>query len=114
MSIIVEPRYLASFTGLESLHQKDFISIYRNDGEILASKRGKGGAVSELMPGALPKFDQPTGTMVLSGTWFPDNKPSVIAWYAVGGYPLLSIVGLSKRAFLAPFDAMARITFVLQ
>ncbi|KRB66278.1 hypothetical protein ASE07_10365 [Noviherbaspirillum sp. Root189] len=106
ISVIVEPQYLASFTDQESLSRNDFIALYRNDGEMLASKSGKGTVEASSMFTTLPAFQGTSGTMPLSGSWFPDSEPRVVAWHAVEGYPLLSVVGLSEQAYLEPFRSM--------
>jgi len=106
ISVTVEPVYLASFTDEESLNREDFIALYRTDGEMLASKSGKGAMDAATMFTTLPVFQGTSGNMPLSGSWFPDRQPRAVAWHAVEGYPLLSVVGLSKQAYLEPFKAV--------
>jgi diguanylate cyclase (GGDEF)-like protein len=104
----IEPVYLASHTDESSLGKGDFLSVRSSDGGLFAAKMGQSISSTTSIFRSPPIFDMDRGVVRMPAERFVDNESRVIAWQKLKNYPLVSIVGLSERERLAPYEAMAR------
>ena len=107
--IAIEPSYISTFHDETRLLIGDFISVYFNDGPVLASKSGGGSGVSQYR--SMPVFPTPQGARLEEASKFTDDRPRLVGWKKLDGYPLMTVAAISKDNALAPY-ASTQATFL--
>lgn len=108
VQVEVEPAYLASFTDEYGLGKRATVAVRKPDGTFLAIKAEVGVAAAKGIFLAPPVFESDKGLMQMPPEKFIDNQSRIIAWQKLENYPFVSIVALSEREILAPYESIAR------
>ena len=91
--IAIEPNFIASFHGGSRLRVGDFISVYFNDGPLMASQSGGGSGASFYR--APPAFNGLQGALAQDGDLFVDGRARQVGWKKLDGYPLVTVAAIS-------------------
>jgi len=108
ISVAVDPRYLASSYEQRGSRPGDYLSIATQDGSMIVATMG-----GLVVPG-LQLFSTPPTLAGASVTThygaerFTDRQARIMSWYAVDGFPLYSVVGLSEKDVYATHLVSAR------
>lgn len=105
--VCVEPAYLAAFYDQSSLRKSDFLAVADTDGMLFASKESQAGRATSGIFKTPPIFHSDREVALLPDRHFVDNQARIVAWQALHGYPLVSIVGVSEKDFFAAYEAIA-------
>ncbi len=99
--VAIEADYLASFHSEARLRVGDFISVYFNEGTVMASQSGGGSGASFYR--SLPAFSGTQGSLVEQGDQFTDGRARLVGWKKLNGYPLVAVAAVSVDNALAPY-----------
>ncbi|HVL76129.1 MAG TPA: diguanylate cyclase, partial [Noviherbaspirillum sp.] len=106
--VSVEPQHLVSFYDEAMLGAKDFITLRRMDGPVLATRLGHGSRPAEIFYRSDPQFPGPSGVMREGAERFWDDEPRIVAWRRLDGYPLVALAALSETSAFAAYRAGER------
>jgi len=102
--VSIDPSYLTSFYAGSYPGKTGLLAVVGLDGTLRAAKIGA--TNQESTPAALsvvPLFASSEGALRLAGEpWFGDKLPRFVAWQTLNDYPLVAMVGLSEKEYLAP------------
>jgi len=106
--IAVEPATVISFVDEPKLGDDDFVAIRSTDGDLFAAKTKS--IVQAQSPSLKAKafFDTPNGRVYRPASFFADGKARIVAWNAVGNYPIVAIVGLAEANIEADYEQRYR------
>lgn len=106
--IAVEPATVISFVDETKLGEDDFVAIRSTDGDLFSAKTKS--SVQAQSPSLQTEalFDTPNGKVYRPASHFADGKARIVAWNAVGNYPIVAIVGLAEANIEADYEQRSR------
>lgn len=106
--IAVEPATVISFVDETKLGENDFVAVRSTDGDLFSAKTKS--SPQAQFPGLKSKafFDTPNGKVYRPASYFADGKARIVAWNAVGNYPIVAIVGLAEANIEADYEQRSR------
>lgn len=104
----VAPAYLESFISALALGINDSVTLKKQDGSVLASKRGENIRDIPTIYRRPSVFAEERGVARKPGDEFIDGKPRIVAWNKLKDYPLMSIVNQSEADVFAGYRQIAR------
>jgi diguanylate cyclase (GGDEF)-like protein len=102
------PAYLESFISELSLGRNDSVTLKKQDGTLLASKRGENIRDIPTVYRIPSVFPDENGAMRKSDEEFIDGEARIVAWHKLKDYPLMSIVNQSEADIFAAYEQVAR------
>ncbi|MGV3741579.1 MAG: bifunctional diguanylate cyclase/phosphodiesterase [Burkholderiaceae bacterium] len=102
------PAYLESFISELSLGRNDSVTLKKQDGTLLASKRGENIRDMPTIYRRPSVFSDDRGVVRKPGEEFVDGAARIVAWHKLKNYPLMSIVNQSEADVFAGYNQIAR------
>ena len=104
VSAAVRPAFFTIDYDNTSLGPAGFLGVFGKDGKTWASRIGET-VHDPVRPdlAAERKLSSPTGSALLPGAWFIDQRDRYAAWETLSGYPLVAMAGLDQQTLLAPY-----------
>ncbi len=106
--VAAAPAYLESFISELSLGRNDSVTLKKQDGSLLASKRGENIRDIPTVYRKPSVFLDEKGVERKSGEEFIDGDARIVAWHKLKNYPLMSIVNQSEADVFAGYRQIAR------
>lgn len=106
--IAVEPATVISFVDETKLGEDDFVAIRSTDGDLFSAKTKSSVQAQSPSLKAKALFDTPDGKVYRPASFFADGKARIVAWNAVGNYPIVAIVGLAEANIEADYEQRYR------
>jgi diguanylate cyclase (GGDEF)-like protein len=106
--VAAEPAYLESFISELSLGPNDSVTLKKDDGVLLASKRGENIRDIPTIYRTPSIFAEEKGVLRKAAEAFVDGQPRFVAWNKLANYPLMSIVNQSEADIFAGYHQIAR------
>ncbi|MES2830458.1 MAG: EAL domain-containing protein [Pseudomonadota bacterium] len=108
ISVAVDPHYLASGYEQRGSRPGDYLSISTQDGSMIVATLG-GVVVPRLQLFSTPPTLAGTSVTTHYGAErFTDRQARIMSWYAVEGFPLYAVAGLSEKDVYASHLDSAR------
>jgi diguanylate cyclase (GGDEF)-like protein len=101
------PAYFASFYGETMIGRKGFLSLKKNGGTLMVTKKNGHATPFSGQFRLAPDFELSQGVKVTAKE-FVDGEPRVVAWNKLADYPLVAVVGLSSEDALAAYRELER------
>jgi diguanylate cyclase (GGDEF)-like protein len=106
--VAAEPAYLESFISELSLGRNDSVTLKKQDGTLLASKRGEKIRDVPTIYRKPSRFTETKGVLRMSAEEFVDGQARIVSWHKLKNYPLMSIVNQSEADIFAGYEQIAR------
>lgn len=106
--IAVEPATVISFVDETKLGENDFVAVRSTDGDLFSAKTKSSPQAQFQGLKAKAFFDTPNGKVYRPASYFADGKARIVAWNAVGNYPIVAIVGLAEANIEADYEQRSR------
>jgi diguanylate cyclase (GGDEF)-like protein len=101
--VAIEPPYLGSRLGAESLEHDDLVAAYRTDWAFLAGDPQTADLALGARADTRAPFAGVAGTVEMAADHYRDGKVRILAWRKVKGYPLFAAVALSEASRLRAY-----------
>lgn len=106
--VAAEPAYLESFISELSLGRNDSVTLKKQDGTLLASKRGEDIRDVPTIYRRPSMFLDEKGVTRKPPEEFVDGEARIVAWQKLKNFPLMSIVNQSEKDIFADYQQIAR------